>query len=69
VTEKNKGQNKDVRTKQGYLDAFAPAQADPDGPATTSSSELGVILSLDGVFFFAVAFLADARGGRQFAKS
>lgn len=44
--------------KQGYLDASAPAQPDPDPDPDglmASSSELGVIFSLDGVFFFLFA--------------
>lgn len=50
--------------KQGYLDAFAPVQPDLDS-LVMSSSELDVIFSLDGVFFFfAVVFFADTMGRR-----
>lgn len=50
--------------KQGYLDAFAPAQPDMDG-LMVSSSELDVIFSFDGVFFFfEVVFFAGAVGRR-----
>lgn len=46
--------------KQGYLGAFAPAQTDPSG-LMVSSSELDVIFSFDGVFFFfEVVFFADS---------
>lgn len=48
--------------KQGYLDAFAPAQPDLNG-LLVSSSELDVIFSFDGVFFFfEVVFFAGAVG-------
>lgn len=55
------GQHDGERTKQGYLDAFAPAQPDPDG-LVVSSSELDVIFNFDGVFFFfPVVFFAGTR--------
>ncbi|KAH8760362.1 hypothetical protein F5883DRAFT_647470 [Diaporthe sp. PMI_573] len=55
----------------GTKGTIGGAQPDLGRLATSSSSSLDIIFSLDGVFFFflAAALFADARGGYHLAKS